>query len=178
VSQKTADLLTEAGKGHWVSARDTLVSAKGKGMLQTYWVDPVAGCATSASGSTEVSSDVDLTERNVEGALESVTDEKINRMIDWYVEALATLLRDVPVPKHANGLDRIDGIPRDQISDTIKLSAKKTESLELSTAVMQQLREYVSTIAHMYKNNPFHNFEHATRKYPLTLFCQSLPFFH
>jgi class 3 adenylate cyclase len=31
VSQDTAELLIEASKGHWVTAREELVSAKGKG---------------------------------------------------------------------------------------------------------------------------------------------------
>jgi class 3 adenylate cyclase len=31
ISQDTAELLVEAAKGHWVTAREELVSAKGKG---------------------------------------------------------------------------------------------------------------------------------------------------
>ena len=38
VSQQTADLLIEAGKNRWLEARQDLVTAKGKGKLQTYWV--------------------------------------------------------------------------------------------------------------------------------------------
>jgi class 3 adenylate cyclase len=40
VSQKTAELVVEAGKGHWLTARKDLVNAKGKGLLQMYWLDP------------------------------------------------------------------------------------------------------------------------------------------
>jgi class 3 adenylate cyclase len=40
ISQETANLLGEFGKGHWVSPRDTLVEAKGKGTIQTYWAEP------------------------------------------------------------------------------------------------------------------------------------------
>jgi Adenylate and Guanylate cyclase catalytic domain len=39
LSQATADLLTEAGKGHWIYPRADLVNAKGKGSMQTYWVN-------------------------------------------------------------------------------------------------------------------------------------------
>lgn len=38
VSQDTAHLLTMAGKAHWLEARDDSVHAKGKGVLQTYWL--------------------------------------------------------------------------------------------------------------------------------------------
>lgn len=40
VSQSTADLLIAAGKASWLTKRDELVMAKGKGSMQTYWVDP------------------------------------------------------------------------------------------------------------------------------------------
>ena len=38
ISSDTADLLIEAGKEHWIKAREDLVKAKGKGEMQTYWV--------------------------------------------------------------------------------------------------------------------------------------------
>jgi hypothetical protein len=40
VSQKTAELVVSAGKGHLFSARKDMVNAKGKGLLQTYWLNP------------------------------------------------------------------------------------------------------------------------------------------
>jgi hypothetical protein len=38
-SQSTASRIVEAGKGHWLTARKDLVNARGKGLVQTYWVD-------------------------------------------------------------------------------------------------------------------------------------------
>jgi Adenylate and Guanylate cyclase catalytic domain len=38
VSEATANLLKESGYDRWVSQRKDLVEAKGKGLLQTYWV--------------------------------------------------------------------------------------------------------------------------------------------
>ena len=38
ISQSTAQLLLEAGKGAWIVPREDLVHAKGKGSVQTYWV--------------------------------------------------------------------------------------------------------------------------------------------
>jgi hypothetical protein len=40
VSQSTADLLIADGKRHWLTPREDLVNAKGKGLLQTYWCEP------------------------------------------------------------------------------------------------------------------------------------------
>ena len=40
VSQKTADYLVAKGKQQWLRPRSDLVNAKGKGVLQTYFVDP------------------------------------------------------------------------------------------------------------------------------------------
>jgi class 3 adenylate cyclase len=39
-STVTAELLIAAGKGSWVKPREDLVEAKGKGKLQTYWIEP------------------------------------------------------------------------------------------------------------------------------------------
>jgi len=47
-------------------------------------------------------------------------------------------------------------------SGPIKLYASDRATLE--DAVAQQLRDYVASIAVMYHNNHFHNFEHASRK--------------
>lgn len=38
VSQSTADCLVAAGKNKWLTSREDLVEAKGKGKMQTYWV--------------------------------------------------------------------------------------------------------------------------------------------
>jgi hypothetical protein len=56
LSQQTADLLVAAGKSRWVKAREELVTAKGKGQLQTYWLSfkppsaPSTSSVTSGSG--------------------------------------------------------------------------------------------------------------------------------
>ena len=38
VSQATAQLLIEAGKGNWIQPREDVVHVKGKGTVQTFWV--------------------------------------------------------------------------------------------------------------------------------------------
>ena len=40
VSEETAELIRRDGKPHWLIKRDTMITAKGKGQLQTYWAEP------------------------------------------------------------------------------------------------------------------------------------------
>jgi hypothetical protein len=40
VSEETAELIRLDGKESWLVKRDSMVTAKGKGLLQTYWVEP------------------------------------------------------------------------------------------------------------------------------------------
>jgi Adenylate and Guanylate cyclase catalytic domain len=42
LSEETAKLIQQAGKGHWLEERSDKVDAKGKGEMQTYWCDPNA----------------------------------------------------------------------------------------------------------------------------------------
>ena len=60
VSQATADLLVAAGKRCWLVKRDELVEAKGKGKMQTWWVNPSPfGAASVAALSCDDSSCVE-----------------------------------------------------------------------------------------------------------------------
>jgi class 3 adenylate cyclase len=60
VSEATANLLIEAGKQSWVTARDELVTAKGKGDMQTYWLEANSGDGKSVvTTSTNYSDDDD-----------------------------------------------------------------------------------------------------------------------
>ncbi|CAB9500010.1 Receptor-type guanylate cyclase gcy [Seminavis robusta] len=52
VSQATADLIAAAGKGSWLTKRDELVTAKGKGDMQTFWVNVAPTGRSIAATST------------------------------------------------------------------------------------------------------------------------------
>ena len=50
VSEETAELIRLHSKGRWLAKRDNKIVAKGKGELQTYWVEPErAACRVSFS---------------------------------------------------------------------------------------------------------------------------------
>jgi hypothetical protein len=51
VSQETADALIVAGKSSWLVTREEKIVAKGKGSMQTYYVNPLANRASSHAGS-------------------------------------------------------------------------------------------------------------------------------
>jgi class 3 adenylate cyclase len=49
ISGVTADLICDAGKGHWFIPREDLVDAKGKGKLQTFWLNSDRGPSVLSS---------------------------------------------------------------------------------------------------------------------------------
>jgi class 3 adenylate cyclase len=58
VSEATAQILQASGRGHWLSRRLDPVEAKGKGIMQTFWVN-VETVSTSKSYRSQVSVDVE-----------------------------------------------------------------------------------------------------------------------
>jgi class 3 adenylate cyclase len=50
-SSATANLLIQAGKGHWVKPREDKIVAKGKGEMTTFWIDPNRNPSVISGGS-------------------------------------------------------------------------------------------------------------------------------
>ena len=107
---------------------------------------------------------------------------KVSRLIRWNVECLSHLLKQIEarrqvaavssqaiVNEHNIIIDRKDGkTVLDEVQDYIVLpeidlnAAKKVvnpNSIELDDDVIFQLHDYVQSLAAMYNNNNFHNFE-------------------
>jgi len=62
-SKATADLLVKAKKERWIVPRESTVHVKGKGELQTYWVEPRSRAGSATEGSAtghDMSSEQDL----------------------------------------------------------------------------------------------------------------------
>ena len=185
MSQSTAKLLIKAGKDRWVSPREDPVIAKGKGVMKTFWVDirgnngsPDHGKRASLKTFTDDEYEDDLEQDGIEHV-------KHNRLVDWMVELLQEHIRKVVAryqvmqknsrkfKQAAVNLPAIgDGkITLDEVAEIItmpKLDTKLVmeaeriaDSVELSPQVYHLLHTYVSTIASAYRNNHFHNFEHA-----------------
>jgi hypothetical protein len=185
VSQDTADLLSAAGKSKWLSPREEKVVAKGKGEMQTYWVavGTLNQSTNSEDDTTSGDDDGDYgagAKADQQGSKKSnlVGCAKTARLVKWNVEVLSSLLK----PVRARRSD-IDVAPLRVESDVASLSqltvleevkeiihlptssgqtANDLDYAELDPVVLNQLENYVSTVASMYRDNPFHNFEHAS----------------
>jgi 3'5'-cyclic nucleotide phosphodiesterase/Adenylate and Guanylate cyclase catalytic domain len=195
VSQKTAELVVEAGKGHWLTSRKDQVNAKGKGLLQTYWLDTkrskasgsvisslaVLGADVEDYGSTKDDERRSEQERNPFFAADEVSEERLQRLIDWNVELFEDLLRPIVLKRHGrhtrntfnhpdvNEIVFPDGSSvRSQVVAAVTMpefqpSTVATREVDLDPDVVSQLRMYITTVANLYRNNnAFHNFEHAS----------------
>jgi hypothetical protein len=100
VSSSTADLLIEAGKKHWVTSRDELVTAKGKGEMQTFWVElssAIRRQIMSVSNMSEISytngqPSTEKTSELIDDVEPPVLDAKMAksmRYVEWNVEILS-----------------------------------------------------------------------------------------
>lgn len=116
-----------------------------------------------------------------------IKNEKFQRMIDWNSEILLQLLRAV-VASRSNGykprrstkpttLDQMEmdvgqeTTPFEEVGEPpslppdfdimTKQNQVSPEDVEMDPAVAKQLHSYVTNIAALYRDNPFHSFEHG-----------------
>ena len=150
VSQSTADLLVEAGKEAWITPREDLVSAKGKGQIQTYWVNVKAPRLVS------IENDLDKDERSQDNSAQSGDDSKkarksvvalpksvfdmhpmsqnrkLKRLIDWQTDILARLLKPIVAQRDrkaaskfvndpGNALAKVGDCVLEEVADTLVL---------------------------------------------------------
>ena len=78
LSNDTAQLLIKAGKDSWIEERDTLVEAKGKGSMKTYWL--------VLSGVTNTVATAPTTKEG--GTTREIDDETIAETVDRAVKGL------------------------------------------------------------------------------------------
>jgi hypothetical protein len=103
------------------------------------------------------------------------------RLVDWNVEMLQRLLKQIVASRVAAGkssggeipvldLDS-EKTPIDEVSEIITFavfnpscatSERDADSVELSVAVVSQLRDYVTEMSSKFKDNPFHCIDHGS----------------
>lgn len=183
VSKETADLLVQGGKEAWIIPREDTVHAKGKGELKTFYLQlEVRKIAEKPGNSAKTSSERDMeTEDNtIQGR-----GDQMSRLIDWNVQQLTEILRLIIAKHHARSMssDNVPSLkaqhaaiktatnPLDEVKEIITLpvfdsNAAKNQRNHSDSVVpdeaLDQIRDYVTCIASMYRRNPFHNFDHAS----------------
>jgi len=141
LSKETAELLIEAGKQKWVSMREDKIIAKGKGELQTYWLETGRSTNSNNGGSgssqqnlhanSDVSTeDEDASQRHAiedEAVVKSFSN-KMQRLVKWNTELLAKSLQTIIAR-------RIDVGPEDDDDELTSMSEMKAlESKSKTTA--------------------------------------------
>jgi 3'5'-cyclic nucleotide phosphodiesterase len=170
LSETTANLLVAAGKSCWIIPRTDKVSAKGKGMLTTFWL--VRGQRT-ASGSLLADDEMKEQFNN-----RNERELRLNRMMEWicdiFEEQLNVLLKRKKDKGYQNGtnfsyrrkegktyLDETEEVITMPDFDAKSIGHNSNTQQTLNDETRLQLRLYVKQIASYYNDNPFHNFEHA-----------------
>ena len=192
ISHETAELIISSGKGHWVRAREDKVHAKGKGELNTYWLEVKGDAARSHTSNSSDTSNIGDAQQCAAGSTldagaesnPSGLDEKGMRLVHWNTEIIGNIIKEIVARRDAFGLESDpesqiaeleqgslmrDHTVLEECADVIELprfctlkKQRATEPSELEPIVVDQLRDYIQTIAMMYRRNPFHNFEHAS----------------
>jgi 3'5'-cyclic nucleotide phosphodiesterase len=240
MSQETGELIIASSKAHWVQQREDKVTAKGKGELTTFWLVGGHGpssvsSATSShhTGQGQPAGNVRLADvaraplpkilrkKKQEKAVVSEAASKTARLVDWNVDILQRLLKQIEARRESNvekamekvkvtedpamqqihfdvgdssngGFARLilrkaaetyqepdeqphsedsDRIYTDQVKEVITLPKfdrraarlqENADSIVLGYEVIDQLQDFVRTISSLYRENSFHNFEHAS----------------
>lgn len=223
LSQEIADLLIEAGRSHWVVRREDKVVAKGKGELQTFWLEIKSNKARAkddklrqstvstmleselfnrSSGnlshtdnrsfhSYDASTVVSRTQSVQIMTANQTVSAKHARLVDWITDLLIRNLQSVSARRESlqipsdneedlQRLEATNGIMAygvetrsvlDELQDVIVLpqfdikaaqNERDPNLVDLGQIVCAQIHDYVQTISVMYRDNPFHNFEHVS----------------
>jgi len=189
LSQATADLLIEQGKDHWIIKRKDKVKAKGKGELTTYFLLSAKQKSSDRSSGLSASIRDEIGLDNP--AIGVKRAQKRNRVADWVVEILGNLLKEMAAKRELTGVNpdsraTIEALENqsignpgvielsnqtgiDEVNECLTLpaysangAAPAKSAAPLDKEVVDELRDYIYSIASMYNKNAFHNFEHAS----------------
>jgi hypothetical protein len=191
ISSETAEFLFKDGKGHWIEKRHDVITAKGKGTLQTYWLKGINGrhclgrddkdsCGSNTTTDPDEPMDIDLPDFEECNQI----NEKIRRLIEWNTETLICLLKQILARRttsrfsssREHSLSSLEKHqcphPLEEVQEIISLpeydaaaiinQRKNSHRNEVGESVVHQIRDFVTCIARMYRKNEFHNFEHAS----------------
>lgn len=189
--EKRQDVVYAKGKGaietYWlVTTSDKTRDVSG---LSSRLVRKTASIASSETDGERVGS----LDTGTGGAALTITkseNEKVQRLVDWNCELLLPILkkivarrrgkkrrstltaqtqerirqREAEITSNRNLLDElVEVIPLPAYDAQAAKDEQAFERMELSENVVSELREFISLVASMYRDdNPFHNWEHAS----------------
>jgi len=230
LSATSADLIREFGYGKWIKQREDLVSVKGKGEMQTHWLESKSESRAKkralfarkdnkfrseshtgeASAAMVESNGEDEKEFSKDFSMDGDTDDimddeeecfesmmtKTERLVDWNVGVLSELMKQILAARSntsdfdawsrslklstklsTSNLTKLEneigkeGTVLEQFKEIISLpqidvkdlkKRRDPNSIKLDDVVVSQLRQFLTKIASFYRDNPFHNFEHAS----------------
>jgi 3'5'-cyclic nucleotide phosphodiesterase/Adenylate and Guanylate cyclase catalytic domain len=188
VSETTANLLIAAGKSNWITPREDKVNAKGKGLMQTYFIELQMKGGSSMGGPSNNGKESSVhyngeASSMLEPMPEVAMTAKKNRLIEWSADALlkclggivsqrvAALSSDLQEEEAHEDLLLISKVAGHMVLDEVQEvidfpeHALRTPNGETTSAldadIGEQIRDYLHRIVEMYPDNCFHNFEHA-----------------
>jgi len=173
VSEQTACLVREAGHEDWIERREGKVNLKGKGTLQTFWL--LHRKRKKTESPCKESGSLDRMSAQAE-EYQKRQDDKKEALIAWNSNALLRVIRqivarrDTSNPPSTPPVGEVKGTnPLDEVVEIVELpraskNGPRTDpsSIILEPKIQNLVREYVTFLADLYPNIPFHNFEHAT----------------
>lgn len=175
VSEAFAELLRNGGHSRCLTKRDDKVYAKGKGELQTYWL------AYGSTGEMGDYSSNPFTDLDIDDSCMKVDDSpeaQQKRLIQWNVMVLLESLKRIVALRRAAPRRVVSDfahqppgskadMPLEEVKEIINLpefdgrlasSLAGTEHIKIPANVTEQLGFFVTSVAEMYRDNPFHNF--------------------
>ena len=115
----------------------------------------------------------------LEAEAQALASSRMARLIDWNVDVLTRVLKQIQGRRRSLGTNRkqfddtkdtFQGSILDEVKEIITLphfnsnvvDSFDNASIDLEPKVVEQLHAFVSMIASLYRENPFHSFEHAS----------------
>jgi class 3 adenylate cyclase len=108
ISQATADLLVQAGQSNWLTPRQELLAVKGKGEMQTYWINSaITTPGRSIRRISSIRSDADRSVAESFGTWGKLSfhesgvnykpsgKTRLDRLVDWNTDLLLNYLRQI-----------------------------------------------------------------------------------
>jgi hypothetical protein len=136
ITQELADLFILSGKETWIEPRKQKVFAKGKGEMTTYWLRPDFNTPAQATDAIDES-----TEQPAQAeAPKSPAQGKLDRLVDWNVDMLTRLLKEIIAVREVK--DKLDPLRRPPSNDE-KLKELESGAFRVGHTVVDEVVEVV-----------------------------------